>query len=95
MDYELFAYAFIAMSLGLMIGNLVGKRRMLFVPLLLSLLAVLVFLMKALDFENYNKLFGEIEKIDLYIAIYGAFVLLITFIYMICKRRKSKKLELV
>ena len=27
MDYELLSYAFVAMSLGLMLGTLIGKRK--------------------------------------------------------------------
>ena len=80
MDYELLSYAFVAMSLGLMLGTLFGKRKLIFLPLLFSVIAALVLVMKALDHAYYNQYLGGIENIELYIMYYSAFVLFITFI---------------
>ena len=40
MDYELLSYAFIAMSLGLMLGTVIGKKRIVVIPLILNIFAV-------------------------------------------------------
>lgn len=89
MDYELLSYAFVAMSLGLMLGTLFGKRKLIFLPLLFSVIAALVLVMKALDHAYYNQYLGGIENIELYIMYYSAFVLFITLLCAICKRRKK------
>lgn len=88
MDYELLSYAFVAMSLGLMLGTLIGKRKIVIIPLLFSVIAVLVLVMKAIDHAYYIQYFGSIEKIELYVMYYSAFVLFITLVCVICKKRK-------
>lgn len=88
MDYELLSYAFVAMSLGLMLGTLIGKRKIVIIPLLFSVISVLVLVMKAIDHAYYIQYLGSIEKIELYIMYYSTFVLFITLVCVICKRRK-------
>ena len=97
MDYELLSYAFVAMSLGLLIGTLIGKKRIVVFPLLLAILAVLVLVMEAIDFKYYKQLFGEIEKMDYYTMLYSAGLLFITFIFCIFKKRKkvAKKVDAI
>ena len=89
MDYVLLSYCLIAASLGLMLGGLIGKKRLTFIPLILTILVILVFVMEKYDVENYYKLFKDIKNLDLYIFIYCVCLFLLTNVLVLVKKNKK------
>ena len=57
MDYELLSYVFIALSLGIIFGTIIGKKKMLVLALILDAFSIIVLLMKAVDYESYMDIF--------------------------------------
>lgn len=95
MDYELLSYVFIALSLGIIFGTMIGKKKMLVLALILDAFSILVLLMKAVDYESYMDIFYGIEKIDLFVCVYSLLSLVITILLAILKKSKLSFIEVV
>lgn len=95
MDYELLSYVFIALSLGIIFGTIIGKKKMIFLALVLDIFAILVLLMKAIDYESYMDIFYGIKDIDIFICVYSFLSFVITVLLSVLKKAKISFIEVV